>query len=53
MPKTIMSNSDMRFALAFWKSLHRSLSIRLAFNITYHPQIDEQFEKVNKRLRTY
>ena len=39
-PKNIVSYKDRKFTSKFWKELFASLGTELAFNITYHPQID-------------
>lgn len=49
-PKTILSDRDSRFVLAFWTSLQRNLGIRLAFSIAYHLQTDGQTERTNQIL---
>lgn len=55
--KNIVSDKDIRFVLAFWQSLQRSMGTRLAFSIIYHPQMNGQIERVNwvieDMLKTY
>lgn len=48
LPKTIVSDQNTKFVSVLWQSMQRSLGIRLEFNITYHPQTDGQFERVNQ-----
>ncbi|XP_073030730.1 uncharacterized protein [Primulina eburnea] len=46
-PVYIVSDRDPRFTYAFWKSLHQALGRKLLFNIDFHPQTDEQSERVS------
>ena len=39
-PKDIVFDRDVKFASKFWKTLFTCLGTKLAFNTTYHPQID-------------
>jgi len=39
-PKNIVLDRDAKFISRFWKELFAGLGIDLAFNITYHQQID-------------
>jgi hypothetical protein len=48
MPKKIMSDRDMKFPSNFWKSLMAGIETKLLFITAYHPQIDEQTERVNQ-----
>jgi transposase InsO family protein len=47
LPKTIVSDRDKVFTSSFWKSLFEMLDIELKLSSTYHPQIDEQSERLN------
>ncbi|KAI5342226.1 hypothetical protein L3X38_010101 [Prunus dulcis] len=47
-PKTIVSERDVRFMSYFWKTLWRMMSTKLQFSSAYHPQIDGQIEVVNR-----
>lgn len=49
-PKKIVSDKDVKFTSRFWKELFARLGTDLAFNTTYHLQIDEQVERVSKIL---
>jgi len=46
-PNKIMLDIDVKFTSRFWKDLILGLGIDLAFNMTYHPQIGGQRERVN------
>jgi len=48
LPKTIISDRDVKFTSTFWKALFTELGTQLNFNIAYHPQTDGQTERVNQ-----
>jgi len=47
LPQSIVSDWDTIFASAFGKELFNLYRIKLALGIAYHPQSDEQTERVN------
>jgi hypothetical protein len=49
-PKTILSDRVSQFVAYFWEQLHASLGTHLIHNSTYHPQTDDQTERVNQIL---
>eukprot|EP00253_Pinus_taeda_P003529 PITA_03529 len=57
LPKIIISDRDVKFTSAFWRTLFAELGMQLNFSTTYHPQIDGQIEWVNQvvedMLRAY
>eukprot|EP00253_Pinus_taeda_P002532 PITA_02532 len=57
LPKTIISDRDVKFTSVFWKTLFAELGTQLNFSTAYHPQTDGQTEQVNQvvedMLRAY
>eukprot|EP00253_Pinus_taeda_P031035 PITA_31035 len=49
-PKNIVSHRDVKFTSKFWKELFVSLGTNLPFSTTYHLQMDEQIERINRIL---
>jgi len=57
LPKTIISDHDVKFTSVFWKTFFEELGTQLNFSTTYHTQTDGQTERVNQvvedMLRAY
>ena len=49
-PRSIVSDRDVKFLSYLWKVLWGKLGTKLLFSTTCHPQIDGQIEIVNMTL---
>jgi len=53
LPTAIVTDRDKIFVSAFWKELFKLYGIQLQLSTAYHPQIDDQTERVNQCLEMY
>jgi transposase InsO family protein len=49
--KLIISDRGSQIVARFWEQLHASLGTHLIHSSTYHPQTDDQTERVNQILK--
>lgn len=48
--KTVISDQDVKFTLAFWKALFTNLGTQIQFSTAYHLQIDGNTKWMNQIL---
>lgn len=53
LPSAIISDRDPIFTSQFWRHLFRLTGTDLKLSSSYHPQTDDQTERVNQCLETY
>ncbi|GAB2270174.1 hypothetical protein Dimus_038827 [Dionaea muscipula] len=52
-PSTLISNRDKVFTSLFWGEIFKLNGTKLCMSISYHPQSDDQTERVNRCLEDY
>ena len=50
LPKTIVSDGDVKFMSYFWKTLWHKMGTKIKFFTAFHPQTNGQIEMVNMSL---
>ena len=50
LPRSIVSDNDVRFTSHFWRTLWKKLKTNFNFSLAYHPQPHGQNEVVNRIL---
>jgi hypothetical protein len=52
MPRTIVSDRDIRFTAPFWRSFMQALGTAVHMSTAFHPQSDGQSERTNRTIET-
>jgi len=52
-PRKILSDREPQFAFRFMEELMKVLGTKRMLSTAYHPQIDEQTERINKKVGTF
>jgi hypothetical protein len=52
-PAAIVTERDRVFTSKLWQDIFKSMRVTLQFSTTYHPQTNEQIERVNQCLEAY
>ena len=50
LPKTIVSDRDVKFMSYFWHTLWKMLNTQLKFSSSFHPQTNGQPKAINRSL---
>lgn len=53
MPRTMVSDRDEIFTGVFWKEFMKIMGTKLLYNSSYHPQTDDQTERLNQCVESY
>jgi transposase InsO family protein len=53
LPDDIISDRGPQFISKFWRSLFEILKVDIKLSSAFHPQIDDQTERVNQVLEQY
>jgi len=49
-PRKILSNRELQFASRFMEELIKVLETKRMLSMAYHPQLDEQTERINQKI---
>ena len=52
LPKSIVSDRDVRFTGSCWRQMWSKIGVRLDMSTAYHPQTDGQTERTNRTIQT-
>ena len=53
MPESVVSDKGPQFVAELIKELNRMLGIKTKLSMVFHPQTDEQTERMNQELEQY
>ena len=49
-PRSVINDKDFKFMSFFWRTFFEKLKTKLLISTIYHPQTDNQFEKINQTV---
>jgi len=52
-PRKILSDRGLQFALKFMEELTKILGTKRQLSMVYHPQTDDQMERINQEIGTF
>ena len=53
LPESVISDRGLQFAARLMRELNKMLGIETKLSMAYHPETDEQIERINQELEQY